>query len=348
MPRKRFKKRYLAIPLLMLGIVAVSLIDIDLTTLVGRALFFPDVTQTVNSYVQDEGSIEAYFCPRDDCESVFVEFLESAQESIHCALFEVGLESVQETLVQKSKKMDVNIVQDNNYADGFNESFVRFDAWGLMHNKFCIVDGIKISTGSMNPTNNGVQKNNNNLLLIESDVLAQNYEDEFQELWEGTFKKGEKVKNPAVKIGDVAVSSYFCPDDYCAEKVKEELRNALDSVYFMTFSFTHDGIANVLLLKNLENITIKGVMEARQVTKYSKFRVLQYQIGEENIVKDKNKQNMHHKVFIIDGKTVITGSFNPTSGGDQRNDENILIIENEGIASLFLEEFEMVYGEAVD
>ena len=52
---------------------------------------------------------------------------------------------------------------------------------------------------------------------------------------------------------------------------------------------------------------------------------------------------MHHKVFIIDGKTVITGSFNPTEGGDKRNDENILIIRDEGIAQKFREEFEQIH-----
>jgi phosphatidylserine/phosphatidylglycerophosphate/cardiolipin synthase-like enzyme len=57
---------------------------------------------------------------------------------------------------------------------------------------------------------------------------------------------------------------------------------------------------------------------------------------------------MHHKVFIIDGKTVITGSMNPTAGGNERNDENVLIIEDEGIAGLYLEEFEKVWGEATN
>ncbi|MBT4150600.1 phospholipase, partial [Candidatus Woesearchaeota archaeon] len=49
---------------------------------------------------------------------------------------------------------------------------------------------------------------------------------------------------------------------------------------------------------------------------------------------------MHHKVFIIDGKTVVTGSFNPSKNGDSRNDENILIIRDETIASRYLAEYE--------
>ena len=239
--------------------------------------------------------------------------------------------------------MDVKIVTDNDYLHQFNHSFVKADSWGLMHNKFCVIDGKTVTSGSMNPTFNDAYKNNNNLLIIQSTLLAQNYEDEFQEMWQGEFKKGNKIRNPTIKINQTIVQNYFCPEDLCAEQVKEELKKAEKSILFMTFSFTHNGIANILLLKHLDGIDIHGVMEARQVTEYSVFKVLKYQ--EMDVRKDGNKQNMHHKVFIIDEKTVVTGSFNPTAGGNERNDENVLIIEDEGIAQRFVQEFWKVYGE---
>ncbi len=294
----------------------------------------------VQSVAEDSDSIAVYFCPSDDCEGKLVNFLNSALESIDCALFDVGLESVQDKLLEKASKIEVRVVTDDGYLDKFEHDFVKADSgWGLMHNKFCVIDGKKLFMGSMNPTENGAYKNNNNILFIENSVLAANYLAEFEEMWNGEFKGGNMVLNPVVQIKDAAVENYFCPEDFCAERVKNELRKANESIYFMTFSFTHNGIANVLLLKNLEGVKVKGVMEARQVSKYSRFDVLSYQM---DVVKDGNKNNMHHKVFIIDGKTVITGSMNPTAGGDSRNDENVLIIHDSGIAEMFLEEFEKV------
>lgn len=298
----------------------------------------------VHSFLQDQGNLQLYFCPQEKCEEAFIQALNSAQESLHCALFEVELESLKKVLLEKQPTIDVKIVTDNDYLHQFNHSFVKADSWGLMHNKFCIIDGKKVTTGSMNPTFNDAYKNNNNLLIIESPLLAQNYEDEFQEMWKGEFKRGEAVKNPILKINDTIIQNYFCPDDLCAEHVKEELQKAQKSIYFMAFSFTHDGIANILLLKQLEGLDIQGVMETRQVTEYSVFKVLEYQGMD--VRKDGNKQNMHHKVFIIDDKTVVTGSFNPTAGGNERNDENVLIIHNPEIARRFVEEFWKVYGEA--
>ncbi|MBT4151420.1 DUF1669 domain-containing protein, partial [Candidatus Woesearchaeota archaeon] len=287
-----------------------------------------------DTYVEDQGDIKIYFCPHQECETALVNFIDSAEEELHCALFDIGLESIQDKLLEKSKQIDVKIVTDDGYLKKFNYSFVRKDRSGLMHNKFCIVDGKKISTGSMNPTNNGAHKNNNNLLLIESSTLADNYEAEFQEMWDGTYKKGENVLNPNVKVGDVMFENYFCPEDHCANHIKEELQKAETSIHFMTFSFTHEGIANAMLLKHLDNVSVEGVMEARQVSKYSQF--MRLDTAGIDVVKDSNKNNMHHKVFIIDGKTVVTGSFNPSKNGDSRNDENILIIRDETIASRYL------------
>ena len=62
-----------------------------------------------------------------------------------------------------------------------------------------------------------------------------------------------------------------------------------------------------------------------------------------NAKKDAGKYKMHHKVFIIDNKTVATGSFNPSLSADERNDENILIIHDKRIASAFLKEFDSLW-----
>ena len=61
---------------------------------------------------------------------------------------------------------------------------------------------------------------------------------------------------------------------------------------------------------------------------------------------------MHHKVWLIDTLspdcTVITGSMNPSKGGDTRNDENILIIKNDQeLCKAFEEEYQRVRSEAV-
>jgi phosphatidylserine/phosphatidylglycerophosphate/cardiolipin synthase-like enzyme len=306
--------------------------DFDLNSITSAV-----VIDTPETYVSEDGSIEVVFCPHQDCEGKLLEFIDSATESLHCAFFEVDLDVIREKLLEKEKVIDVKVITDDQYLYEFDHPFVKTDRSGLMHNKFCIVDDVKISSGSMNPTGNGAFKNNNNLLFIESSVLAKNYEDEFSEMWAGEWKKGDNVLNPVVEVSGIKIENYFCPEDSCSEHVKNVLKSAKESIHFMTFSFTDDSIANVLLLKKQEGLDIKGVMEARQVSKYSVFELLDYQ--EVDVIKDLNKANMHHKVFIVDSSIVITGSYNPSASGDSRNDENVLIIYSEEIGSLFEEEF---------
>ena len=49
-----------------------------------------------------------------------------------------------------------------------------------------------------------------------------------------------------------------------------------------------------------------------------------------------NKRTItHNKVMVIDGETVITGSFNFTKAAEENNAENLLIIHDKKLASLY-------------
>jgi len=323
------KKKYIFFFLLLVAGYYVGFDFVNIGSLTGAVIS--------DSYISDTGSLEAHFCP-GNCENIFNNAIRSANISLDCALFELNFESTKDVI--RKSTVEKRLVIDNNYKKKFQEEYVKYDTWGLQHNKFCIIDGKTVTTGSMNPTVNGITKNNNNLIIIHSQLVADQFQDEFDEMWNGTFKKGNPVKNPEISLDNTLLKVYFCPEDRCADRVKEELKKAEREIYFMTFSFTHEEIGNILLLKHTDGITVKGVMEARQVTKYSQFERLQFQGID--VVKDKNKQNMHHKVFIIDNRTVITGSFNPSNNGDKGNDENIVIIDDVGIAEKFLEEFNSI------
>ena len=111
----------------------------------------------------------------------------------------------------------------------------------------------------------------------------------------------------------------------------------------MTFSFTDEEIADAILFKNLKDT--RGVFEKTQAaSQYSQYlRLKDFGL---NVKTDKNSAFMHHKVFIIDNKTVITGSYNPTGAGNYKNDENVVIIDDENIAKEYLKEFDRVWASS--
>ena len=65
-----------------------------------------------------------------------------------------------------------------------------------------------------------------------------------------------------------------------------------------------------------------------------------------DVRQDGNSYFLHHKVFIIDERTVILGSFNFSQNAERINDENVLIIDDATLAARFMEEFARVYAQA--
>ncbi len=289
---------------------------------------------------QDFGEIEILFCQVNDCEGKLIEIIEKS-DKIDCAFYDLDLEKLMSSLNKKEYRL---VVDDANMKD-VTLSNVKTDKSGaLMHNKFCVFDKTFIITGSMNPTVNDVKRNDNNLVFIESRTLAENYENEFNEMWNGNFGVGDKVENSKLYFNGNLIENYFCPEDACEENVINLIKNTKERVYFMTFSFTSDRIGEEIIKNYYYGIDVKGVFDNSQAgSKYSEF----YKMNElgMNVLRDKNKGFMHHKVFIIDD-AVVLGSYNPTGSGNNKNDENVLIIHDKNIVEKFVEEFERVYEKS--
>jgi hypothetical protein len=177
---------------------------------------------------------EVYFCPETDCSKVFESKIRAANFSVHCAFYDLELKNIINSLARKSKEADVRLVMDDeNYEGQIKGDGVRKDdGRQLMHDKFCVIDNRIVLTGSFNPTGNDNNYNNNNVLVLYSSWLAQNYEDEFAELWNGEFGKGNRVKNPIINVNNINIQNYFCPEDDCAYRIANMIKNAKGYVLF--------------------------------------------------------------------------------------------------------------------
>src|SRR5690606_35702961 len=87
---------------------------------------------------------------------------------------------------------------------------------GLMHNKFVVIDGYEIWTGSANFTDSGAYLDNNHFIRIRSVKLAENFTKEFNEMFVDD-KFGDAIvpetPNPKITIEGTDIETYFSPDD---------------------------------------------------------------------------------------------------------------------------------------
>ncbi len=275
-----------------------------------------------------------YFCPKDNCEQIFVDEVNKANK-VECALYDLD----SQMLISALKKKNARLLLETDNIKEARAAGLIFTADKnsyLMHNKFCILDDKKVITGSTNPTNNDFHKNNNNLLIVYSETLSKNYQNELNALMLSSYNK-ERTQDTRIEINGRLYQNYFCPQDSCREHVASELKKAEKSIYFMTFSFTDDALGDMLVEKHKGGLNVSGIFDKSQIDEWSEYRKLKANGVE--VIMDTNKYKLHHKVFIIDSRVIVTGSYNPTKGGDEKNNENIIIIEDENIAAKYLSEF---------
>jgi phosphatidylserine/phosphatidylglycerophosphate/cardiolipin synthase-like enzyme len=217
-----------------------------------------------------------------------------------------------------------------------------------MHHKFSVVDRAWVSTGSWNYTDGDTYHLNNNMIVIQSPELAANYSAEFEKMFvRRKFgpTKDKGVPNPVLTIGGSQVENYFASEEAVAPHIIDTVRKANSSVYFLAFSFTHDGIGQAIIDRKKAGAKVIGVFETTgSNTQFSEFGKMK-SAGLE-VYKDGNPWVMHHKVIIVDERYVVFGSYNFSDGAEKDNDENLLIIENADFARAFKAEFDRVLAVA--
>lgn len=299
-------------------------------------------------------------------EGRLIEKINAAQSSIHIASFEFDLTPVAEALIAaKQRGVDVRWVTDDENgleADGEpghgqfemlqNAGIeVRSDSRSaLMHNKFWIFDGQIVWTGSTNITENGIFKQDNNTIVIQSPELATIYEREFQEMWDGQFgpRSPSQLDDQIVTINGSQIVVVFTSEDPALENAIIPLvKSAAKSIRFLAFSFTDYPLADAMSERAKAGVDVAGVFETvGSETEAAELRTLMCR--KVPVKQDGNPAFLHHKVIVVDERIVITGSLNFSTNAEESNDENVIIIDNADIARLYMQEFERVWSLAKD
>jgi len=288
-------------------------------------------------------------------------FINTAQSSVDMAIYQLDLPNVTQALMDAKKRgATVRVVTDVDILDDEKEnpSFKQLQKTGIkvvggnpnaiMHDKFVVVDGKAVWTGSWNFTTNDTYRYNNNGIQVQSPELAKNYTVTFEKMFKdakfGALRKPGGT-TPKLTIGGVTVENYFAPEDKVSEKIVARLNNAQQTIDFMAFSFTDDAVGKAVMDRAKAGVQVRGVFETTgSETKFSEYGTMKK--AQLDVWQDGNPYLMHHKVFIVDGKTVIFGSFNFSQNADEENDENLLIIDEPSLAQSFEVEFGRVYEQA--
>jgi phosphatidylserine/phosphatidylglycerophosphate/cardiolipin synthase-like enzyme len=144
--------------------------------------------------------------------------------------------------------------------------------------------------------------------------------------------QAQDTSQPVTTLPPIEV--WFSPKGGCTEAVVKELNAAKSSVLVQAYSFTSTPIAKALLEAHKRGVKVEVVLDKSQRTeKYSEADFL-VNVGIPVRI-DAQHAIAHNKVMVIDGATVITGSFNFTKAAENNNAENLLVIRSPELAAKY-------------
>lgn len=308
------------------------------------------------------GGLELYFAPAQGrvVKSRLIGLINSAQNRIEVAALELEDREIGQALARAAVRgVRVRMFNDSDYRRETRESLgvkstsqarcetlqriqVCYDSRdnALMHHKFVLIDDLGVWTGSTNLTWNAFERNHENSLWLPVRGLVDAYRAEFDTIFAG--QESGLGRSKRFQIGSTEGTVYFSPAGGREGRgaILDLLKRANRDVWIAAFVLTDIRVVEALVQAHRRGVRVRVVIEARNLEN-SRDETLK-QAGIE-VRKDSNPYTMHHKVMVVDGEWVVTGSYNFTSSGFSRNNENLLILRDSVLAQRYQHEVEAIW-----
>ncbi len=241
-------------------------------------------------------------------------------------------------------------------------------SYGIMHNKFVIFDADNsdpnkpyVWTGSTNWTVAQIDgPDDNNVIVIQDQSLAQGYKIEFNEMWGSTtitpntsnskfgpFKADNTPHN--YFIGGKNIESYFSPTDGTTSKIINAINSANSDIDIATMLITRTDIRSAILNKYNSGLPKTYLVADTQNPSGNQFSIIQAGLPVNQVVLYSASGIMHHKFMVIDNfdntsdPQVLLGSHNWSNSAETKNDENTLIVHDANITNQYFQAFAYLY-----
>ncbi|MFM9985807.1 MAG: phospholipase D-like domain-containing protein [Flavobacteriales bacterium] len=236
------------------------------------------------------------------------------------------------------------------------------DDYNIMHNKFVIIDANHedpmkpiVWTGSTNWTDRQINRDPNDVIIIQDQTLARAYTLEFEEMWGSSGPEADTLTSKfgayksdntphEFKVHGNRLECYFSPSDGTNNYLLASMESVDFNLYFSTMLITREDLATTLINKHQIGYDVKGVID--DATSTTQYDILIAELAEEDLVVNADTNLiMHHKYMIVDegnpdnDPIIWTGSHNWSNNANNRNDENTVVVHDPNIVNQYYQEF---------
>jgi phosphatidylserine/phosphatidylglycerophosphate/cardiolipin synthase-like enzyme len=141
----------------------------------------------------------------------------------------------------------------------------------------------------------------------------------------------------------------FVPGEDCEGVIVAEIYQARGVILVQAYSFTSMPIAKALVSAKQRGVSVQVILDKSQRSERYSGATFLGNAGIRTLI-DEQPSIAHSKIIIIDGVSVITGSFNFTHSAQQYNAENLIVIRDGVLAQHYTqnwvarERLSTVYG----
>ena len=136
--------------------------------------------------------------------------------------------------------------------------------------------------------------------------------------------------------------AYFSPGEACRNVIISQIKSATSHLQICVFTISDDYITDAIIGSHERGTQIKIITdndksldEGSDIEQIAKLGIA--------VKMDRTTDHMHHKFMLVDGKALITGSYNWTRSAAKFNHENILLTREVGVVKSFLKEFDQLW-----
>lgn len=323
-----------------------------------------------------------------DVVEVMIDLIDSAQVTIDFAVMGFTYQPVIDAFIRAHDRgVRVRMVGDAGhlYNSGYRQlndrqiPMVTGNDTHIMHNKFMVVDNRLVFGSTANWSNTDLRHNINNFFTIDHPGVADDFQAEFRQMFEGAFghTKKELLNGRSYMVGDTLTEVWFSPNEDALGRILELIDDAEESVRFTIFAFTKDQVGSSFIrlkerLEDKNQLTtgvsvldpayrgVSGMIDRSQLHSNGQYHEVFRLLGAGTDLRQDGNDNsrqpgdyqagggrLHSKTMILDAygenPIVISGSFNWSSSATTSNDEYMLVMHGRRVAEEYMRNYASIW-----
>ncbi len=309
--------------------------------------------------------------------AMLVSAINNSKKSVEAALYGITLQDVAEALVAAKKRgVKIRILLNERHAfvrpseqieylkkQGINIRTLKgISYYGIMHNKIGIFDSQVLATGSFNWVFTADNANHENIVFTVDKYEVEGYKKYFEWMWdysrdisEGPYDSTYPYDyfgtppsiTPSLNFNSVCLPVFtFSPHGNVKDVTISGINAAKKEIKAAIFSLYSQNIANALIEAKKRGVKIEIVTDRVQASQSTVIKPLVEAGIKLRWTRGFNKGVMHHKFAVLDGKLIMTGSYNWSNSAEYYNFENVFLSMDRSYAEGFSKEFDFIYSSA--